>query len=519
MWIYPEIRTIGDIVTYYARHFPDKLALLRDGSRTSFVQLEATTNRVANALSGAGVRHLDRVLFYGKNSEDFFFAMFGVAKVGACFVPLNWRLAPAELEAIVDDTMARFAIVEREVEAVWAGICSAIGVTVETLIIDEKNTLSAWSVDQSGDLPNLRIGDDDPAVMLYTSGTTGRPKGVLHTHGSTNRSRLCEHLEPAFDWRDGDLFLFPLPNFHLLGISLSLQCLYNGVAISIQRQFDPGTVLVGITRDRPTLLVLTPTMIQMLLDHPDASKTDFSSVRLTMYAGSPIALGLIKRAIAAMPCQFMQFYGQTETSGAVSLLRPDEHDLADETKLKACGRPLPLISLRIVDAKGDDVPDGQPGELLVRAPAASGGYWRQPDETASRFKAGWYYTGDVAYRDADGLFYIYDRIKDMIVTGGENVYSVEVENVLSVHPYVAAAAVIGIPDPRWGEAVKAIVIPRQGSAPSAAELIAFCRERLAGYKVPKTIDFVDAFPLTGTGKVSKKDLRAPYWAAMERRIA
>jgi acyl-CoA synthetase (AMP-forming)/AMP-acid ligase II len=342
---------------------------------------------------------------------------------------------------------------------------------------------------------------------------------VLHTHGSTNRSRLCEHLEPAFDWRDGDLFLFPLPNFHLLGISLSLQCLYNGVAISIQRQFDPGTVLAGITRDRPTLLVLTPTMIQMLLDHPDASKTDFSSVRMTMYAGSPIALGLIKRAIAAMPGQFMQFYGQTETSGAVSLLRPDEHDLANETKLKACGRPLPLISLRIVNANGDDVPDGRPGELLVRAPAASGGYWRQPDETASRFKAGWYYTGDVAYRDADGLFYIYDRIKDMIVTGGENVYSVEVENVLSIHPDVAAAAVVGVPDPRWGEAVKAIVIPRQASAPSAAELIAFCRERLAGYKVPKTIDFVETFPLTGTGKVSKKDLRAPYWAAMERRIA
>ena len=315
------------------------------------------------------------------------------------------------------------------------------------------------------------------------------------------------------------MFLNPLPNFHLLSIALSLQCLYNGVALSLQKQFDPAEVLAAIGRDRPSLLVLTPTLIQMLLDHPAAETTDFSSVRMTMYAGSPIALGLIKRAMRSMPGQFMQFYGQTETSGPVCLLRPDEHDFSDETKLKSCGRPLPLIALRVVDDAGNDVPDGTPGELLIRAPSQSAGYWRQPEETRAKFSNGWYHSGDVAFRDAEGLYYIFDRLKDMIITGGENVYSAEVENVLSTHPDVGAVAVVGVPDQRWGEAVKAVVIPRRDSRPTQDDLLAYCRERLAGYKVPKSIDFVESFPVTGTGKISKKDLRAPYWADVERRVS
>jgi len=342
---------------------------------------------------------------------------------------------------------------------------------------------------------------------------------VIHTHASFNHSRLSEHLEQAYDWRDGDVFLNPLPNFHLLSIALSLQCLYNGVALSLQKQFDPAEVLAAIGRDRPSLLVLTPTLIQMLLDHPAAETTDFSSVRMTMYAGSPIALGLIKRAMRSMPGSFMQFYGQTETSGPVCLLRPDEHDFSNEGKLKSCGRPLPLIALRVVDEAGNDVPDGTPGELLIRAPSQSAGYWRQPEETRSKFRNGWYHSGDVAFRDAEGLYYIFDRLKDMIITGGENVYSAEVENVLSTHPDVGAVAVVGVPDPRWGEAVKAIVIARRDASPTQEALLAHCRERLAGYKIPKSIDFVETFPVTGTGKISKKDLRAPYWVGAERRVS
>jgi long-chain acyl-CoA synthetase len=331
--------------------------------------------------------------------------------------------------------------------------------------------------------------------------------------------RLCEHLEPAYDWREGDSFVNPLPNFHLLHIGIALQCLYNGVSVTSVRQFEPASVLAAIGRERPSLLTVTPTMLQLLLDHPDAASTDFSSLRLTLYAGSPISLGLIKRAISIMPCQFMQFYGATEAGGAFSILRPEEHDLTDEKKLQSCGRPLPLVEFRVVDIDGQEAPIGQPGELLIRSPAIMAGYWRQEHVTKAVLSHGWYRSGDVAWRDGDGFYYIVDRLKDMIVSGGENIYSAEVENVLSTHPAVAAVAVIGVPDPRWGEAVKAIVIPLAGAPCAEADLLGYCRERLAAYKLPKSIDFVSSFPLVASGKVSKKELRERYWSGHDRSVA
>jgi acyl-CoA synthetase (AMP-forming)/AMP-acid ligase II len=240
---------------------------------------------------------------------------------------------------------------------------------------------------------------------------------------------------------------------------------------------------------------------------------------LTLYAGSPISLGLIKRAIAVMPGQFMQFYGSTELGGAASILRPQEHDLSDEARLQSCGRPLPLIEFRIVDAQGDAVPDGTPGELLIRAPSITKGYWRQPEATAAVLQHGWYRTGDIARRDVDGLYYIVDRARDMIVSGGENIYSAEVESALSVHPAVAAVAVIGVPDERWGEAVKALVICREGQRVDEAALLNFVRGHLAAYKVPKSVEFVDSFPLVASGKISKKDLRERYWKGSGRGVA
>jgi len=519
MWAYPEIRHLADLVTYYSRANPGKLALTFEGQRYDFATVEAQTNQVAHALHAQGARGGGRVVYFGRNSADFFLALFGTAKSGACFIPLNWRLTAMELAGVAADAAPVFAIIERDFASIWHEVCAIAGIAPGFLVIDDHTRLSAWSGGFPQTKPEAALREDDAVIQLYTSGTTGKPKGVVHTHASFNHSRLSEHLEPAYDWREGDVFLYALPNFHLLGIALSLQCLYNGVALSIRRQFLPEDYLAGIQANRPTLLVLTPTMIQMLIDHPHAVATDFSSVRLLMYAGSPISLGLAKRAISVIPCKFMQFYGQTETSGPVSLLRPDEHDLKDEQKLKSCGRPLPLIRLRVVDANGGNVPDGAPGELLVCAPAASAGYWLQPAETAAKFKDGWYYTGDVAYRDSTGMFYIYDRLKDMIVSGGENIYSAEIESVLSTHPAVSSVAVIGVPDARWGEAVKAIVVLREGETGDTVALLAHCRERLAGYKVPKSIDFVEALPMTGTGKISKKDLRAPFWAKMDRSVA
>ena len=518
MWLYPEVRTLGQFITYHARHTPARRALVWGGRAISFADYDAAASRIAHGLLGAGVEPGDRVGFMGLNSPDFYFALTGAARTRGAFTVFNWRLAAPELAQLILDSRTRLTIVERDLEPLWNAALALSGCSVETIWIDAENTLERRFSTHPATAPDVWISEEDTAVQLYTSGTTGVPKGVMLTHGGFNRMRLCEHLEPAYAWTDDDIFINPLPNFHLLSIGIAFQCLYNGVAVSIVRQFDPATVLATIERDRPTLLTLTPTMLQMLLDHPQAATTDFSSIRLTLYAGSAISLGLIKRAIAAMPGKFMQFYGATEANGAFSILRPDEHDLEDEAKLQSCGRPLPLIEFRILDANGNEVPDGEAGELVIRAPAITPGYWQQPEATAKALKNGWYHSGDVARRDAEGLYYIVDRVKDMIVSGGENIYSAEVENVLSTHPAVAAVAVIGVPHPRWGEAVKACVIRKGDVALDEATLLSWARERLAGYKVPKSIDFCESFPLVPSGKVSKKDLRAPYWEGETRGV-
>jgi acyl-CoA synthetase (AMP-forming)/AMP-acid ligase II len=519
MWVYPEIRTLGDFVTYWSRHDPDRTILREAGRTLSFAEMDRQANRAAHWMLGKGAQ-ADRLIgYFGKNSFDFYFALFGCARTRAGLVVFNWRLAAPELVQQIGDSETRVIIAERELEGLLGEALAAMEHPPAVVWIDPINTFEALTRDQPDTQPPVEIEENDTAFQLYTSGTTGQPKGVMLAHKTINMMRLCEHFEPAYSWEPGDSFINALPNFHLLHLGIALQCIYNGVSITVERQFDPARVLRSIGALKPTLLTLTPTMLQMLLDHPDAASTDFSSLRQTLYAGSPISLGLIKRAVAAMPCQFMQFYGSTESGGAAAILRPDEHDLDDERKLQSCGRPLPLIEFRIVDETGRDVQQGLPGELMIRAPSITKGYWRQPETTAAVMENGWYRSGDIARQDVEGLYYIIDRAKDMIVSGGENIYSAEVESAISTHPEVAAVAVIGVPDSRWGEAVKACIILKAGSTADEAALLAYARSQLAGYKVPKTIDFMDAFPLVPSGKVSKKDLRAPYWIGQERGVA
>lgn len=522
MWVYKEIRTLGDYTAYHARFTPTRVALSYQGYETNYAQLEDDAARVAGGLLSSGVGRDERVVYLGKNSDDYFVALFGTVKAGACFCPLNWRLSKPELETVLADTEAVFAFVEPEFAELWSQILADTGRSIKTQAVDREqgadDPFRIWFAAHSArSLPNVAL--ESGAIQLYTSGTTGDPKGVVITHDNLNHMRLCEHFESALEWHPQDRFLVALPNFHLLAIGLSLQSIYNGMAVLVDRQFEPGAALKSIGELKPTISAFAPAMIQMLLDHPAAAGTDFSSLRIVMYAGSSISLGLIKRALEAMPCEFMQFYGATETSGAVTLLRPNEHDLENENRLKSCGRPLPLIELRIVDEEGCEVAEGVPGELLIRSPSLASGYWKKPEQTASTFDNGWYHSGDIAIRDSEGLFYIHDRLKDMIVSGGENIYSTEIESVLSTHPEVAAVAVIGVPDDRWGEAVKGCVVRRADSDVDEESLLAFCRDKLAGYKIPKSIDFHETFPMTGSGKIAKKDLRAPFWAGQNRSVA
>ena len=513
MWIYPEIASMADVSRYHARVRGAAPALRFGGRTSSWRQFDARASRIANALIARGAATTSAIAFYGKNSATYLELMFGAFKADVPFLPFNWRLTAHELSAILQDSKPATVFVEPAFTETLAKALDSSGLSAEIVAIDasaDDGGLEGFLGGASEHDPRLDIPLHHTALRLYTSGTTGQPKGVELTHGSFMHMRLCEHFEPALRWGPDDVHLFALPNYHLAGIGICLQSLYNGGAVIVLPEFNPAAVLAAIRETRPTIGMLVPATIQMLLDHPDAATTDFSCFRLVMYAGSAISLGLIKRAIAEMKCEFMQFYGATETSGAVTLLRPHEHDFNNEENLKSCGTPLPLIEIRVADAAGNVLPDGETGEFLIRTPSIFKEYLNKPADTEAAQENGWYRSGDAGYRAQSGLYFIVDRVKDMIVSGGSNIYSTEVENALSKHPAVAQSAVIGVPDEKWGEAVKALVILRKDASATPDELIGFCRQYIAGYKVPKSIVFVDALPMTPTGKVLKRELRRQH---------
>lgn len=525
MWLHAEIRTLPDIVRHHGRTRPAEPALLSSSAQMSFGDLDRLTNQLAQALVAAAPASTASmgsstvtapVAVIGKNSMEFLQLLFATMKAGRAFLPMNWRLAPAELAAVLDD--AKPPIVFADAEFVAAikeaqATCAHRFECVEFASSESGQGLAAWIADAPADDPGLPSNPCDCALLLYTSGTTGRPKGVQITHLGLSHMRLYESMEPTMAWQADDVLLMAMPNYHLLGTGFAIQALYNGARVSVLDVPDPRRILERVQRHRPSILVLAPAVIQMLLDQPELADTDFSSVRLILYAGSPINPAVLERGVKAMRCGFMQFYGTTETAGAVTILRPNQHDPAQPENLKSCGSPLPLVEIRIVDSADRDLPDGEIGEILVRSPALFSGYLNQPDATRAVLRDGWYHTGDVGRRDAQGLIYIVDRLKDMIISGGENVYSVEVEQALQKHPAVASAAVIGVADERWGERVMAMVVLRAGANATAEQLIQHCRGLIAGYKTPKEVRFVDSLPLSLAGKVLKRVLREQVVAA------
>ena len=523
MWHHADIKVLPDIVRHRARLAPDKLALTEGGHRLTFGELDTSSSRIANAVARDGGMPGSVVAFVGKNSVPFFEILFGAGKAGCTVLPLNWRLVPLELAPIVDDALPALIFVDKEFMPLMEGVFKASSHRCKLVEFDSTaagdSGLAAWCAGVSAQDPLTPTDPDAIALLMYTSGTTGRAKGVQMSHRGISFMRLCESLEPAMQVQADDVLLMVMPNFHLLGTSLPIQALYHGATVSILPMMEPAKLLGLIQNDRPSILVLAPTVIQMLLDHPAAKTTDFSSVRLTMYAGSPINAQLLKRALVEMGGKFMQFYGATESLGAITILRPEQHDMVNDEKLKACGTLLPLMELKVVDEKGNEVPDGQIGEFLLRSPAMFTSYRNQPEATAAVLRDGWYHTGDAGRRDPnDGLLYIVDRVKDMIVTGGENVYSAEVEQALQKHPAVAMSAVVGAPDARWGEKVVAIVVLKKGATATADEINQHCRGQIAGFKVPKQIDFAEALPISPTGKILKRVLRDALWQGHGRTV-
>lgn len=513
MWLHQEVRSLADLPRYHAKKNPEKRALIDQLGTTTFAQLDQISSTIASAIVASGVKQNSHIGFLGKNSARYFELLFGAVKAGCGIAPFNWRLPPPEMATVVEDSQTPLVFVDTEFADTMKAVAELTSTQFKIVVFDSSGVMQAhfdeWLSRGDGNDPMLRIHPQDTALLIYTSGTTGNAKGVQLTHGGLHNMRLCEHLEPAFEWTDDDVMLTVMPVFHLVGSGLSIQALYNGAAVSLLPALEPGRMIELIQRDKPTICALVPTAIQMLLDHPAAKDADFSSLRLVMYAGSAISSALLQRALAEMKCRFMQFYGATESSGAMTLLRPEQHDVNNEARLRSCGTPLPLIEFKIVDPDGREVAEGERGEFWVRMPNMFGGYWNQPEVTAKAVEDGvWYKTGDAGYRDEEGLLYIVDRVKDMIITGGENVYSAEVEQALAKHAGVRMCCVIGLPDKKWGERVTAVIIPHPDAHVSEQEIIAHCKSLIAGYKVPKEVRFVDSLPMTATGKVLKRAVRS-----------
>jgi len=309
-----------------------------------------------------------------------------------------------------------------------------------------------------------------------------------------------------------------MPLFHIAGSGWGLVGFYVGAKTIVMRDIVPPQILEAIPKYRITKALFVPAVLLFLLQTPGVQETDFSSLDLITYGASPIPLDLLRNALATFKCGFGQLYGLTETTGAITYLAPEDHDPNGTPRMRSCGKPLSTTEIKVVDPEGNALPAGEVGEIIVCSPQIMKGYWHLPEDTAQAIRGDWFYTGDAGYFDEDGYLYIHDRVKDMIVSGGENVYPAEVESALFGHPAVADVAVIGVPDDRWGEAVKAIVVPRPGTNPTANELISFAREQIAGYKVPKSVDFAEALPRNPSGKILKRELRDPYWEGRERRV-
>jgi acyl-CoA synthetase (AMP-forming)/AMP-acid ligase II len=515
-----DITTVTDFVRAQARLRPDAAAIWFEGRETSFGQLDARSSQCAQALLAAGIRPGDRVATLCKNTDAFPVLWFGALKARACVVPLNTRLAAAEIGAILRDSGASVLVFGQE----FAGVVDSITgdcPDLRTLVRFEAGQVAqpmfdTWIDGFPGIDPHLAANPAEDVIQLYTSGTTGLPKGVPLSHANClAQCRVGWELSYG-RWGAGKSALLALPLFHVAGAIVGMLALSQGCRAVMVREIVPAELARVIAEQQVAYAFLTPTVIQMILAAPESADADFAALEQIFYGASPISEDLLRRAMARFPCAFSQVYGMTEATGVVTSLPPDAHLPG---KLLSCGRPVPGVELRVLDAEGKDVAQGGVGEIAVRGAGVMRGYWRQPAATSAAIDAdGWYRTGDAGWLDGDGDLFIYDRVKDMIVSGGENVYPAEVENAIDGHPDVAEVAVIGVPDERWGEAVKAIIVPKRGAVTDEASVIAWARERIGGFKVPKSVDFVEALPRNATGKVLRRMLRERYWAGQVRRV-
>src|SRR5712672_475818 len=465
---------LADMVRAQAKSRGDAPAFEFEGRRTTFAEFDVKTNRVANALIALGVKQRDRIAYLGKNSDIYFELLMCAMKAGVVMAPVNWRLAGPEVAFIVADCRAPVLFTGPEFVTQVRNVKSQLP-DLRTIITTEGGApewqdFAAWRDAQSGDDPKFPIGPRDIAIQLYTSGTTGKPKGAMLSHANfLNLVQTGNEAEKP-DWNKW-------------------------------------------TTDDVSLAAM-----QFVVRQPRARSVDFSRLKYMLYGASPIPAALLKECIEVFKCGFVQMYGMTETTGTIVALPPEDH-VEGLDRMRSAGKALPGIELAILDADGKRLPPGEVGEIATRSGSNMVGYWNLPEATAKTLDSeGWLRTGDAGYMDKDGYLYIHDRIKDIIISGGENIYPAEVESAICDHPDVAEVAVVGVPDEKWGEAVKAIVVMKPGKKATPSDIINFTRQRIASFKTPKSVDFIEALPRNASGKILRRHLRDPYWAGKDRQV-
>jgi long-chain acyl-CoA synthetase len=507
--------------------YKPKGIMVYEGDKTfTYAEIYDRARRFAGGLKKLGIKKGMRVGVLMFNNYRWYDLYYGLAAAGCILVPLNYRLANPEIEYQINDSGCRMMVFDPEFTKVVDDIKGNLkSVEHYAYTGDEAPFKGAIPYDTLLDADPFEadVTADDVFGIYYTGGTTGLAKGVMLTHKNilANAFQLCTHINLTGD----HLAMHAAPMFHLAdGASNFAVTLAGGSHVSV-KAFEPLAVLKAIEKYKVTCALLVPTMINMLINHPDAGKYDLTSMRLIWYGASPIAPDVLQRAINVFKCDFCQLYGMTEAGPIVTVLLPEDHmvdpdDPKSVRKLRAAGREIIGVQMRVVDKSGNDVKPGEIGEVTAKGDNIMAGYWAKPVETEEVLsKDGWYQTRDLAEIDENGYIYIVDRAKDMIISGGENIYTVEVEGALYKHPAILETAVIGVPDERWGEAVKACVVLKAGAKATESEIIDFCRKLIAAYKCPKSVDFLDAIPKSGAGKILKRELRDKYWKGHARGVA
>lgn len=510
-------KTVYEAFAKQSAAFSDKPATLFHDRTQSYAALDANVRKVAAALAASNIGHQERVAYLGLNSDTYIELFFGAAFSGRILIPINWRLAAPEVAYILRDCEAQIVFVDPDFADLAHGVRDECPKLRE--IIEVPNGYEAWRDAATCAEPStMEATSKDVLVQMYTSGTTGFPKGALLTHESLLAAIAKGKLvnREWSEWDETDIALMAMPCFHIGGTVWGFQTLCNGGTCVILDKPDIAQIIETIAAQHITKMFAVPAVLLTILNHPDTASTDLSSMQEVFYGASPIPPATLKRAMETFGCSFIQYYGMTEVSGSITYLPPEDHDIAGTPRMASCGKPFPNVEIRVADETGADVPTGSVGEILIKADSIMKGYWNRPDDTEAAFHGEWYRSGDAGYLDEDGYVYLFDRVKDMIVSGAENIYPAEVEAALMDHPAIADTAVIGVPDETWGEAVKALVVKRNDV--TAEAIIDFARTKIAGYKVPKSIDFVDDLPRNPSGKILKKELRKAYWPQDGRQV-